>query len=113
MTSGVPNTGGSAADVCDVCRVLAPGGEFISVTFAQPHFRLPFLTAERYSWGVTQEAFGEASSFSYFLYAMVKGNRVSGQSVPFYVDRPQIPLGKIDNEHTHMDQEDYLLAMDL
>ncbi len=37
----------------EISRVLRPvGGTFVSVTFSQPHFRLPLLAREDYGWDV-------------------------------------------------------------
>ena len=86
----------------------------MSITFAQPHFRKPFLTAERYSWSVQHKTFGEVSSFDYFVYGMTRGARgIDEVPIPFHRDRLELPVGKGDTEHTHMDQEDYLLGMEL
>lgn len=65
---------------------------------------------------MAHETFGEASSFGYFTYRMVKGARRAGEAaVPFHGERQGLgpPVGKQDTEHTHMDQEDYLLGMEL
>ena len=50
---------------------MKQNGKFISVTFAQPHFRRPLLTRSQYDWSVTVETFGE--SFHYFFYVTKKG----------------------------------------
>lgn len=97
-----------------ICRVLSAGGQFVSITFAQPHFRKPFLTEVRFSWSVQLETFGEESSFSYFVYRMIKGARGPDEApIPFHGDRLEAPVGKGDTEHTHMDDENYLMGMEL
>jgi len=52
-------------------RVLRPDGLFLSISFAQPHFRLPLLLRGR--WSVEVKQFG--TGFGYWLYAMQRGQR--------------------------------------
>jgi len=59
----------------EVSRVLRPGGRFISVTFAQPHFRIPMLALERLNWDVRTDVLG--SHFHYFYFTMTKGQKLS------------------------------------
>lgn len=53
-----------------ICRVLEPDGMFISVSFTQPHFRVPALLREK-NWSVEMFEFGE--SFHYYVYVCRKG----------------------------------------
>ncbi|EGT51117.1 hypothetical protein CAEBREN_01789 [Caenorhabditis brenneri] len=53
-----------------ICRVLKPNGIFISVSFTQPHFRVPALLREK-NWSVEMFEFGE--SFHYYVYVCRKG----------------------------------------
>ncbi|XP_023330813.1 methyltransferase-like protein 13 isoform X2 [Eurytemora carolleeae] len=39
----------------EIKRILNPGGTFISITFSQPHFRVPLLLAEGLGWSVQVE----------------------------------------------------------
>ncbi|CAB3365445.1 Hypothetical predicted protein [Cloeon dipterum] len=48
----------------NVRHVLSSTGKFISVTFAQPHFRLPLI--RKTFWEVNYETFGDG--FHYFFY---------------------------------------------
>lgn len=94
------------------CRVLKSDGIFISVTFAQPHFRKPFLLSKQFSWNISISTFGEG--FHYFVYTMNKSLRTAeDQPVPFgWPSRESaVPSGFADAtmQHDHMDQEDYLL----
>ncbi|NWV46438.1 EFMT4 methyltransferase, partial [Daphoenositta chrysoptera] len=61
--------------LAEVSRVLRPGGCFISITFAQPHFRKPHYAQEAFGWSLRHAACGDgdAAAFHYFLYAMRKG----------------------------------------
>jgi len=61
--------------VPQVSRVLKPRGRFISLTFAQPHFRKPLYARRRYGWDVGQHTYGDG--FHYFLYVMTKGQELS------------------------------------
>lgn len=54
-----------------VASVLVPGGIFIHITFAQPHFRKRFL--ERDDWKVEVHVLGgDSDAFEYFLYTCQK-----------------------------------------
>ncbi|XP_059479153.1 EEF1A lysine methyltransferase 4-like [Neocloeon triangulifer] len=48
----------------NVRHVLTPSGKFLSITFAQPHFRMPLIRKE--FWDVKYETFGDG--FHYFFY---------------------------------------------
>lgn len=58
-----------------VSRVLKPGGRFISVTFAQPHFRKRLYARAEYGWSIKYYNYG--TSFHYFLYVLTKGEELS------------------------------------
>ena len=96
------------------CRVLAKDGVFLSVTFAQPHFRRPFLQDPQYDWGRDVATFGEG--FQYFVYAMRKGKRAADdaaaadQGMNGSSDRVAL---KESPMHEHMEQDDYLLRMSI
>uniref|UniRef100_A0A8C1RMM7 EEF1A lysine methyltransferase 4 n=1 Tax=Cyprinus carpio TaxID=7962 RepID=A0A8C1RMM7_CYPCA len=59
----------------EVSRVLKPGGRFISVTFAQPHFRKRLYARAEYNWSIKHYHYG--SSFHYFMYVLTKGEELS------------------------------------
>uniref|UniRef100_A0A671LVZ4 Endothelin-converting enzyme 2-like n=1 Tax=Sinocyclocheilus anshuiensis TaxID=1608454 RepID=A0A671LVZ4_9TELE len=63
--------------LCQVSRVLKPGGRFISVTFAQPHFRKRLYARAEYDWSIKHYHYG--SSFHYFLYVLTKGEELSSE----------------------------------
>ncbi len=52
-----------------VHRVLRPTGLFLSISFAQPHFRVPLLLTQH--WSVQIESVGDG--LSYFCYMMRRG----------------------------------------
>lgn len=58
-----------------ISRVLKPGGRFVSVTFAQPHFRKKLYARHEYGWSINHYHYGD--SFHYFLYILTKGNKLS------------------------------------
>lgn len=58
-----------------ISRVLKPGGRFVSVTFAQPHFRKKLYARKEYSWSINHYHYGD--SFHYFLYVLTKGEELS------------------------------------
>lgn len=97
-------------------RVLKSDGLFVSVTFAQPHFRKPFLLSQEFSWNISVSTFGEG--FHYYVYTLQKGRRTeTDHPVPFgWPTRdPAAPSGFADStmQHDHMDHADYLLSIDL
>ncbi|XP_055338170.1 EEF1A lysine methyltransferase 4-like [Paramacrobiotus metropolitanus] len=53
-----------------ISKVLRPGGYFISVSFTQPHFRLPLLRSVCPTWSIRHDVFGDA--FHYFFYTCEK-----------------------------------------
>ncbi|XP_026578542.1 EEF1A lysine methyltransferase 4 [Pseudonaja textilis] len=59
----------------EVARVLQPRGRFISITFAQPHFRKRHYAQRAYNWSIQHIRYGR--DFHYFLYIMKKGGALS------------------------------------
>ncbi|XP_066508882.1 EEF1A lysine methyltransferase 4-like [Hoplias malabaricus] len=59
----------------EISRVLKPGGRFVSVTFAQPHFRKRLYARTEYRWSIKHYHYGE--TFHYFLYVLTKGEELS------------------------------------
>ncbi|KAM6948206.1 EEF1A lysine methyltransferase 4 [Aplochiton taeniatus] len=59
----------------EVSRVLRPGGRFLSITFAQPHFRKRLYARRAYDWSVAHDRYGDG--FHYFLYVLTKGEALS------------------------------------
>lgn len=82
----------------------------ISITFDQPHFRKPFLEAVGLTWNVTLETFGDG--LQYFVYTMVKGSR-GKLEMPMQPQPAPKSVLTASMEHEHMDQDDYLLQMEL
>ncbi|XP_028831114.1 EEF1A lysine methyltransferase 4 [Denticeps clupeoides] len=61
----------------EISRVLRPGGRFISLTFAQPHFRKRLYARTEYGWSVRHHTYGDG--FHYFLYVLTKGEELSAE----------------------------------
>ncbi|EDO44209.1 predicted protein [Nematostella vectensis] len=58
-----------------VSEILEPAGHFMSMTFSQPNFRLPFLARSCYNWSISVQTYGE--SFHFFFFLMEKGKQLS------------------------------------
>ncbi|XP_070989046.1 EEF1A lysine methyltransferase 4 isoform X2 [Oncorhynchus clarkii lewisi] len=69
----------TACLIDQVSRVLKPGGRFLSVTFAQPHFRKRLYARHDYCWSVRTRSYGDG--FQYFLYVLTKGEELSPEDV--------------------------------
>lgn len=91
-------------------RVLHKGGTLVSITFDQPHFRKPFLEAAGLIWQVQLQTFGDG--LQYFVYTMIKGSHGEVQR-PLHIQPAPVSTLAASMEHEHMDQEDYLLQMEL
>ena len=62
-------------NLLQISRLLKTGGQFISITFAQPHFRLPLYSLPQYCWSIDTDIIG--THFHYFYYRMVKGQSLT------------------------------------
>lgn len=100
--------------------MLKHDGVFLSITFAQPHFRRPLLLAQQYTWGMDVASFGEG--FHYFVYAMRKGACKASDAPVHFVDtgseealdgKQSTGQAVESNMHEHMDDADYILRIDL
>ncbi len=65
-----------------ISLILKESGVFISITFAQPHFRQPMFAQDKYNWSIEQFTVGE--TFHYFIYVMRKGQKLSSSCKQFY-----------------------------
>ncbi|XP_072525110.1 EEF1A lysine methyltransferase 4 [Salminus brasiliensis] len=63
----------------EISRVLKPGGRFISVTFAQPHFRKRLYARTEYNWSINHYHYGD--NFHYFMYVLTKGEELSPEDL--------------------------------
>ncbi|XP_067218727.1 EEF1A lysine methyltransferase 4 isoform X1 [Chanodichthys erythropterus] len=90
-----------------VSRVLKPGGRFISVTFAQPHFRKRLYARAKYDWSIKHYHYG--SSFHYFLYVLTKGEGLSPEDAA--LERrllEETEASATDVKFQEVDSEDFL-----
>ncbi|CAK8694463.1 EEF1A lysine methyltransferase 4-like [Clavelina lepadiformis] len=104
-----------------VSRVLSPSGKFISLTFAQPHFRKELYCRSKFGWNIeTCPLNNGGGCIEYFMYVMVKNKQLSEsdkQKEMEYLEKRQ----KWNEPHNNAvsltyDQlydEDFLLKMSL
>ena len=57
----------------EISRILKTGGKFFSITFAQPHFRIPLLAKREFRWNVRVEVLNNQDSFHFYAFIMTKG----------------------------------------
>lgn len=58
-----------------VSKILKKGGIFISITFAQPHFRKQLYAHDKFNWSIKLYTVGD--TFHYFIYVMKIGEKLS------------------------------------
>ena len=90
-----------------VSNILKDDGVFISITFAQPHFRKPLYAKDEYKWSIELQTIGE--TFHYFIYIMKKGRVLNP-------DDKKIIFTKSDNNFNFLlnfdFDEDYLFKIE-
>ncbi|KFO33209.1 EEF1A lysine methyltransferase 4 isoform X6 [Fukomys damarensis] len=96
----------------EVSRVLVPGGRFVSMTSAAPHFRTRHYAQARYGWSLRHATYG--SGFHFHLYLMHKGGELSEAQLALGTQllspaRPPPPPAFLQDS----DQEDFLSAIQL
>jgi len=80
-----------------VSRVLCKGGRFISITFAQPHFRKRLYAEQNFDWNIHVQTFGD--NFHFFFYVMTKGESLSLSDLPAELSPlPQQPVAFIEDD---------------
>ncbi|XP_008829506.1 EEF1A lysine methyltransferase 4 isoform X5 [Nannospalax galili] len=96
----------------EVSRILVPGGRFISMTSAGPHFRTRHYAQSRYGWSLRHATYG--SGFHFHFYLMHKGRELSvtqlalGAKILSCPSPPASPCFLQDSDH-----EDFLNAIQL
>ncbi|XP_037381097.1 endothelin-converting enzyme 2 isoform X1 [Talpa occidentalis] len=96
----------------EVSRVLVPGGRFISLTSAAPHFRTRHYAQACYGWSLKHATYG--SGFHFHLYLMHKGKELTGAQLALGAQllspsrSPTSPHFLQDSDH-----EDFLSAIQL
>ncbi|KAG7525041.1 EEF1A lysine methyltransferase 4 [Solea senegalensis] len=96
----------------EISRCLKPRGRFISVTFAQPHFRKRLYARTEYNWSIKQYSYGEG--FGYFVYVMTKGEQLSAEDAALEKKPEDANSPPNSNATTQKeDEEDFLSNIDL
>jgi len=91
-----------------VSNVLSNGGRFISISFAQPHFRKRLYAEKSFDWNIHVQTFGDV--FHFFFYVMTKGEPLLLSDIPSEPSpQPQQPVAFIEDETP----EDYLSSIEL
>jgi len=104
-------------DACltEISRVIKPkNGRFLSLTFAQPHFRTPFYSKPKYLWCVDYQTFG--TGFHYFCYVMTKGRSDFVQDkvrISSAADISRLTLNANEDFDSSNDGEDFTSRLDL
>jgi len=85
----------------EVKKVLKPGGLFISITFTQPHFRVPLLASQGLGWSIQVEKFGrEGSVLDYYLMICRDGDPAPA------LDRWSVTSGPVINNNETWESSD-------
>jgi len=58
----------------EVERVTKPSGTFVSITFSQPHFRVPLLCSPGLGWAVGVDTFSKEGGFDYYVMVAERGD---------------------------------------
>ena len=92
-----------------LCRVLGPSGVFVSLSFAQPHFRQPVLQRAPASFvALEPQSLGQQGCLDNFAYVLGKGLDPGQGHVRALQYSPEqyatLPA------HGHMDDEDAFLG---
>lgn len=96
------------------CRVLTSGGMFLSITFAQPHFRRPLLLAPELSWNMQHTAFNQDGGMHHHFYALQKGARTDADIPTQLADySPEDHALEGGIVQTHVDCEDFMSFIDV
>lgn len=90
-----------------ISQLLKDNGVFISITFAQPHFRKPMYALDKYNWSIETHTVGE--TFHYFIYVMRKGQKLDPSDKEFYCRRN---LNKSDSNNNHTLSKDSYVEED-
>ena len=94
-----------------VTNLLKKDGIFISITFAQPHFRKPVYAKAKYNWSIKYHTFGEI--FHFFFYIMHKGEMLSEADNKMGIDYDSKKTHNVHYEvqfrFTDSEDEDFLL----
>lgn len=90
----------------EISRVLTNDGVFVSISFAQPHFRLPLYAQDKYDWSPTVQVVG--SHFHHYVYVMSKGKAIDRDHLQRYLRAGNSDQSKIMNRVTFQEDENFL-----
>ena len=97
----------------EVKRVLKPHGVFVSITFSQPHFRVPLLAHKELGWSIEVEKFSTSEGLlDYFLVVCQSGDpemAVRKWCVPLPQDSPS---QESPSNSSEADNEEFLLRVE-
>jgi hypothetical protein len=102
-----------------VSNVLSNCGRFISITFAQPHFRKRLYAREQYSWSIRTETFGDG--FHFFFYVMTKGEPLSAHDAQLLQNQwnlsnnleSQSTVTRFHDDNSNDDDYNYLNSIEM
>ncbi|CAH1266705.1 ECE2 [Branchiostoma lanceolatum] len=86
-------------------------GRFISISFAQPHFRTPLYVNDAYGWSVRTDKFGDC--FHFFFYTMEHGGTLTQQQreqAHRFVHPPAVDMTPVCLSDS---EEDFLRRIDI
>jgi len=90
----------------NVKSVLRPGGVFMSITFSQPHFRVPLLAQPGLDWAIQVDKFTTTGGvLDYFTFKCSDGSPASAVSEWCVSEGPSIVM---NDTWTSSDEEEYL-----
>lgn len=87
--------------------MLQAKGKLLSISFTQPHFRLPAICQAKCAWAVSVAPFGSSDSLGYFLYVMDKGLPPTSVDGTLGYKPEQYDMQPL---HDHMDDEQGFLG---
>eukprot|EP01023_Acetabularia_acetabulum_P066067 TRINITY_DN8848_c1_g1_i4.p2 TRINITY_DN8848_c1_g1~~TRINITY_DN8848_c1_g1_i4.p2 ORF type:complete len:154 (-),score=9.56 TRINITY_DN8848_c1_g1_i4:55-516(-) len=95
----------------EIFNCLKIGGNFVSITFSDPYFRMKYYQNQRYDWIAQSQRFG--NDFHYYFYAMAKSsNQIGTYKIQFQQQQSDANnFCDIEPMHEYMDEEDYMLKI--
>merc|ERR1719430_222218 len=93
----------------EVKRVLRPQGAFLSVTFSQPHHRVPLLALPGLNWTIhVNKLECKGSVLDYFLMRMEEGGEASGEEALRKFGIGNGPIIQYDRDYVSEDEETFI-----
>ena len=96
-----------------ISSLLPPHGRYIQVSFAQPHFRLRYLTRSAYRWRIAWQRIGDGVTAVY-VYTCTKGEEGEGDYEELgWSDDDGEGAGGVEADELSSDDEDVLARIEL